>query len=88
MNLLDVKNLTTLFNIDGESFLAVNDISFALKEGEVLGIIGESGSGKSVTALSIMNLLPKLNGKIEAGSIIFNGKDLTTLNDKEMCRIR
>lgn len=88
MNLLDVKNLTTSFNIDGESFLAVNDISFALKEGEVLGIIGESGSGKSVTALSIMNLLPKLNGKIEAGSIIFNGKDLTTLNDKEMCRIR
>ena len=88
MNLLDVKNLTTSFNIDGESFLAVNDINFALKEGEVLGIIGESGSGKSVTALSIMNLLPKFNGKIEAGSIIFNGKDLTTLNDKEMCRIR
>lgn len=88
MNLLDVKNLTTSFNIDGESFLAVNDISFDLKEGEVLGIIGESGSGKSVTALSIMNLLPKFNGKIEAGSIIFNGKDLTTLNDKEMCRIR
>lgn len=88
MNLLDVKNLTTSFNIDGESFLAVNDISFDLKEGEVLGIIGESGSGKSVTALSIMNLLPKFNGKIETGSIIFNGKDLTTLNDKEMCRIR
>ncbi|GAA0733015.1 ABC transporter ATP-binding protein [Clostridium oceanicum] len=88
MSILEVKNLKTSFEINNEKVLAVNDVSFQLKSGEVLGIIGESGSGKSVTALSIMNLLPKYKGKIESGSIIFNNKDITKLNDKEMCKIR
>ncbi len=88
VSILEVKNLKTSFEINDEKVLAVNDVSFELKSGEVLGIIGESGSGKSVTALSIMNLLPKYKGKIESGSIIFNNKDITKLNDKEMCKIR
>lgn len=88
VSILGVKNLKTSFEINNEKVLAVNDVSFELKSGEVLGIIGESGSGKSVTALSIMNLLPKYKGKIESGSIIFNNKDITKLSDKEMCKIR
>ncbi|WP_392486862.1 ABC transporter ATP-binding protein [Haloimpatiens sp. FM7315] len=88
VSLLEVNNLSTSFDIEGEKFLAVNDISFNLKDGEILGIIGESGSGKSVTALSVMNLLPKYKAKIESGSIMFKGKDLTKLKEKELCKIR
>lgn len=88
MSLLKVKNLTTSFTIDNESFIAVNDISFKLEKGEVLGIIGESGSGKSVTALSIMNLIPKSSAIIESGSITLNGTELTQLSDEEICKIR
>ncbi|HDK7168884.1 TPA: ABC transporter ATP-binding protein [Clostridium botulinum] len=88
VSLLEVKNLTISFKIEDERFIVINDVSFDLKSGEVLGVIGESGSGKSITALSILNLLPKPNGIIENGSIIFEGKDLTKLDDKEMCKIR
>lgn len=88
MNLLQIKNLTTTFNTDCGKIIAVDDISFSLKKGEVLGIIGESGSGKSVTSLSIMNLIPKPNGCIEKGSILFHNNDLLKLSDSEMCNIR
>lgn len=86
--LLEVKNLKTGFKTDDGHFLAVDDVSFKLEEGKTLGIVGESGCGKSVTSLSIMRLIPNPPGKIEAGEILFNGKNLLTLSDEEMRKIR
>ncbi|MCA3391205.1 MAG: ABC transporter ATP-binding protein, partial [Roseomonas sp.] len=67
---------------------AIEDASFSLKEGEILGIVGESGSGKSVTALTIMGLLPRPPARIAAGSVKFQGQELTKLSSREMQRIR
>nr|WP_254119705.1 ABC transporter ATP-binding protein [Bacillus sp. FJAT-29790] len=67
---------------------AVHGISFSLKDGEILGIVGESGSGKSVTSLATMGLIPCPPGKIENGEIFFEGKDLTTLSEKEWRKVR
>ncbi|MFM7419924.1 MAG: ATP-binding cassette domain-containing protein, partial [Alphaproteobacteria bacterium] len=67
---------------------AIEDVSFSLKEGEILGIVGESGSGKSVTALTIMGLLPTPPARIAAGSVKFQGQELTRLSGREMQRIR
>jgi oligopeptide/dipeptide ABC transporter ATP-binding protein len=87
-DLLVVKNLKTSFTTDEGHILAVDDISFSLKSGRTLGIVGESGCGKSVTSLSIMRLIQP-PGKIEAGSeIIFSGKNLLSLSDSEMRAIR
>ncbi|MDX9731119.1 MAG: ABC transporter ATP-binding protein [Bdellovibrionales bacterium] len=86
--LLEVKNLKTGFKTDDGHFLAVDDVSFKLEEGKTLGIVGESGCGKSVTSLSIMRLIPNPPGKIEGGEILFNGKNLLTLSDEEMRKIR
>jgi oligopeptide/dipeptide ABC transporter ATP-binding protein len=86
--LLEVKNLKTGFKTDDGHFLAVDDVSFKLEEGKTLGIVGESGCGKSVTSLSIMRLIPSPPGKIEGGEIFFNGKNLLTLSDEEMRKIR
>lgn len=86
--LLEVKNLKTGFKTDDGHFLAVDDISFILEKGKTLGIVGESGCGKSVTSLSIMRLIPNPPGKIEDGQIIFNGKDLLKLSEDEMRKIR
>jgi len=86
--LLEVKNLKTGFKTDDGHFLAVDDISFKLEEGKTLGIVGESGCGKSVTALSVMRLIPTPPGKIEGGEILFNGKNLLSLSDEEMRKIR
>ena len=74
--LLDVKNLKTVYTSDFETVHAVNGISFTLNKGETLGIVGETGSGKTTTALSIMRLLPAISGKILEGSITYEGKDL------------
>jgi len=86
--LLEVKNLKTGFKTDDGHFLAVDDISFKLEEGKTLGIVGESGCGKSVTALSVMRLIPTPPGKIEGGEILFNSKNLLSLSDEEMRKIR
>ena len=86
--LLDVKNLITEFDTDEGKVRAVDDVSFDVVEGETLGIVGESGCGKSVTALSIMRLLPQPTGQIAAGQILLNGKDLTGLPIAEMEAIR
>ncbi|MCA3425470.1 MAG: ABC transporter ATP-binding protein [Roseomonas sp.] len=67
---------------------AIEEVSFSLKEGEILGIVGESGSGKSVTALTIMGLLPTPPARIAAGSVKFQGQELTKLSSREMQRIR
>lgn len=87
MELLQVKNLKTYFYLDGKEYPAVDDISFDLKEGMTLAVIGESGSGKSVTALSLMGLVD-LPGKVVGGEIIFKGQDLLKKKEKEMQHIR
>lgn len=87
MSLLEVKNLRTSFFTDAGEVKAVNDVSFFLDRGKVLGIIGESGSGKSVTAYSIMQILAG-TGKIVGGSIKFDGKELVGIDEKEMKTVR
>ena len=81
--LLQVKNLSTSFNVDSGEVRAVNGISFNLDEGKVLGIVGESGSGKSVTAYSIMRILVE-PGRITGGEILFNGEDIVKYSNKQM----
>ena len=86
--LLRVRGLTTRFFTQDGVVHAVEDVSFAIWPGEALGIVGESGCGKSVTGLSIMRLVPDPPGKIVAGSIEFKGENLLELNDEEMRQIR
>ncbi|MGI5853962.1 MAG: ABC transporter ATP-binding protein [Bacillota bacterium] len=86
-NLLEVRNLRTHFQTYAGTVQAVNGVSFSVAPGEALGIVGESGCGKSVTATSIMRLLPP-NGKIVEGSIDFNGRDLVKLSEHEMQQVR
>ena len=86
--LLEVRGLSTRFKVEGGEFTAVDDISFSVKAGHTLGIVGESGCGKSVTSLSIMGLLPKGQGRIAAGSITFDGADLAQMSDTEMRALR
>ena len=85
---LQVKDLQTTFFTDSGEIPAVDHIDFRLNEGEILGIVGESGCGKSVTSLSIMGLVPKPPGKVVGGKILFEDKDLLTMNEKQMRRIR
>lgn len=86
--LLQVKDLKTYFFIRGSVVKAVDGISYYIKEAETIGLAGESGCGKSVSALSVMRLIPNPPGKIVSGEIIFDGKDLLTLDEEEMRRIR
>ncbi|MGG3279466.1 ABC transporter ATP-binding protein [Paenibacillus solani] len=86
--LLEVKGLKTEFKRDGSSVLAVAGVDFHINKGEVLGLVGESGCGKSVTSLSIMRLLKDTPGRISGGSVSFEGKDLVQLSEKEMRRYR
>lgn len=88
MSLLEITNLVTEFETDEGQVRAVDQVSFCAEEGETLGIVGESGCGKSVTALSIMRLLPQPMGQIISGSVVFQGKDLTQLPLAEMEKIR
>jgi len=87
--LLEVSGLRTSFKLEsGGEFAAVDGISFSVESGRTLGIVGESGCGKSVTSLSIMGLLPKGQGRISAGSIRFEGSDLATLTPAAMRALR
>ncbi|WP_426612126.1 ABC transporter ATP-binding protein [Bradyrhizobium sp. McL0616] len=85
---LDVKNLKTVFFTNSGLFKAVDDISFTVKRGETLAIVGESGCGKSVTALSLMRLVPDPPGRIVGGSVSLEGTDLLALSEAEMRKIR
>ncbi len=86
--LLDIRGLKThFFSEDGVS-PAVDDVDYQVRKGETLGVVGESGCGKSVTALSIMRLIPDPPGKIIAGDILFEGRNLLALSDEEMRKIR
>lgn len=86
--LLQVKNLAISFSTYRGKVKAVRDVSFSVDEGKTIGIVGESGCGKSVTSHAIMGLLPRENSKIEHGQIIFNDRNITDLSEKEMNRLR
>jgi peptide/nickel transport system ATP-binding protein len=86
--LLEVRDLTTSFATDAGTFNAVDRVSFALEPGRTLGLVGESGCGKSVTALSIMRLIASPPGRIASGEILFEGADLLKLSAAEMREIR
>ena len=86
--LLDVQGLETQFNTPDGIVYAVNGVSFSLKEGETLAVVGESGCGKSVTMLSVLRLIPSPPGKISAGKAIFRGEDLLRMSDDDIRGIR
>src|SRR3954466_12157104 len=85
---LEVKGLKTVFFTNSGLFKAVDDVSFRVRRGETLAIVGESGCGKSVTALSIMRLVPDPPGRIVGGSIMLEGTDLLGLDEMEMREVR
>ncbi len=86
--ILDVKDLSMSFFTDQGELPAVNHVSFQVEKGKTLGIVGESGCGKSMTSLCVMRLFPSPPGRIIGGNIFFEGKDLTALSKKEMRAIR
>jgi peptide/nickel transport system ATP-binding protein len=88
MPLLEVENLQVEFATDEGGVRAVDGVSFTIEPGKTLGIVGESGCGKSVTALSIMRLLPQPMGQIVNGTIRFQGRDLASLNLEQMGKVR
>lgn len=88
MALLEVKNLKTYFYTEGGVVKAIDGVDFSVNQGETLGIVGESGCGKSVTSMSVMRLIPEPPGKIESGSIMFDGVELLDLTEREMRAIR
>jgi oligopeptide transport system ATP-binding protein len=86
--LLEVRNLKTWFYTPDGIVKAVNGVSYTLNEGEALGLVGESGCGKSVSAMSLMRLIPTPPGRIVEGEVLFNGQDLLKLNDEGIRRVR
>jgi len=86
--LLEIKNLRTYFSVRGRTAKAVDDVSLSILPGQTLGLVGESGCGKSVTAHSIMRLIPTPPGRIAGGEILFEGQDLVKLSEARMRRIR
>ena len=88
MALLEVDDLRTHFSTREGTVRAVDGVSFSLEKGKTLGIVGESGCGKSVTALSIMGLIPRPPARIVSGSVLFEGRDLTKLSERELEDVR
>lgn len=86
--LLDIRNLKVSFLTDKRLYTAVNNVSFNVNPGETLGVVGESGCGKSVTSLSVMGLVPNPPGIIENGEILFEGEDLLKKSEAQINRIR
>jgi oligopeptide/dipeptide ABC transporter ATP-binding protein len=86
--LLEIKQLRTYFSVRGQTAKAVDDVSLSIMPGQTLGLVGESGCGKSVTAHSIMRLIPTPPGRIAGGEILFEHRDLVKLSEAQMRRIR
>src|SRR6185436_9993059 len=86
--ILEVRNLRTHFSTEGGEFHAVDGVSFSVEAGRTLGIVGESGCGKSVSALSIMGLVPQPPGRIAGGEILFEGRDLLKCTPEELRELR
>lgn len=87
-DLLVIKNLKTYFYTEDGIIKAVDEVSLKIKKGETLGVVGESGCGKSITAMSILKLIPDPQGKIVGGEITFNGKDITKYSKEEIRNVR
>ncbi len=87
-NIIEVKHLQTQFTRDERKTVVLDDVSFHIKKGEVLGLVGESGCGKSVTSLSIMRLFKDTTGEITQGEIRYNGTNLLSISENDMRRIR
>ena len=87
-HLLEIRNLKTYFDVRGGVLKAVDDVSFTIKAGETLGLVGESGCGKTVAASSVMRLVPIPPGRIAGGEILFDGIDILKLPESEMRKIR
>ena len=87
-SLLEIRNLKTYFDVRGHVAKAVDDVSYSIRRGETLGLVGESGCGKSVTAHSIMRLIPTPPGRIAGGEILFEGEDLLRFSEAGMRKIR
>lgn len=88
MALLEVRDLTVRFDTGEGTVHAVNGVSYDLEAGETLGVVGESGSGKSVHVLAMLGLIPKPPGRIAGGSVRFNGRELLTLSERELRKLR
>jgi oligopeptide/dipeptide ABC transporter ATP-binding protein len=86
--LLEVNHLKTYFHSDSGTVRAVDDVSFYVDKGETLGIVGESGCGKSISCMSILRLVETPPGKYESGEILFNGKDMLTISETELRKVR
>ncbi|NLK19551.1 MAG: ABC transporter ATP-binding protein, partial [Synergistaceae bacterium] len=86
--LINVKNLSVQYKTDLETVFAVNNISFSLKKGETFGLVGETGAGKTTTALTIMRLLPAETGRVTGGAVEFEGRDVLELPEADMRSIR
>lgn len=86
--LLDIRHLVTSFSSQGRRLVAVDDVSLTVEEGQTLGLVGESGCGKSVTALSILGLVPNPPGHVESGQILFDGEDLRKVSPSRLREIR
>ena len=85
---LEIKNLSVEFHLRGKTVKAVSDLSWRLKKGNTLGIVGESGCGKSVSSLAILKLIPDPPGKISSGSILYEGEDIVKVSDRKIRDIR
>ena len=86
--LLDIKNLTIQYVSEGEVTEAVNDISLSIAPGKTLGLVGETGAGKTTTALSVLGLIPEPQGKLISGEVLLDGKDITKTSEKELSKLR
>ena len=86
--ILDIRDLTVHYVLEDDCVEAVNDISLQLKKGRILGLVGETGAGKTSTALAIQNLIPSPPGVIKSGSIMLNGRDVLKMSEKELEAIR
>jgi ABC-type dipeptide/oligopeptide/nickel transport system ATPase component len=85
---LELKDLRTEFDTRNGTITAVDEVSYSVGKGETLGVVGESGCGKSVTSLSILRLIPTPPGRIAGGSILYGGEDLTQVSEQRIREIR
>lgn len=86
--MLEIKDLSVIYKTDLETVYAVNDVSFSLEKGTTLGLVGETGAGKTTLALTLMSLLPEHTGKVTAGSVTFEGQNVVELPEAQMRKIR
>ena len=86
--MLEIKDLSVIYKTDLETVYAVNDVSFSLEKGATLGLVGETGAGKTTLALTLMSLLPEHTGKVTAGSVTFEGQNVVELPEAQMRKIR